>query len=505
MFTESDLKVLEQQGINLEKVNWQIEQFKKGVKPIVLVRQASANDGIFQVQNSKKYIDLYDNAKLKITKFVPASGAASRMFKSLFEYVEKTKSENTKAVPLNKELKEFCNNIGKFAFYGELNSLLKEEGGIKLLFSEKNYSPAIEKLLNPDGLSYGQLPKGLLKFHLYNVIHSRTPFEEHLVEGALYACSENRVVNIHFTVSPEHLKSFKNIYKNSKGSYEKKYNVKYNIEFSIQKSSTNTIAVNPDNTPFYNFDGTLFFRPGGHGALIENLNEIDSDIIFIKNIDNVVKENKLQPTIEYKKVLAGKLLELQNNIFSLIKSIKENPSDEIIEKAFAFLKNELFLEENCIEINAKGLKRAELLIERLNRPIRVCGVVKNQGEPGGGPFYVQNSDGCISLQIVESSQVDSQNDDQLRILNSSTHFNPVDLVCATKDFSGKKFDLRKYVDNDTCFISSKSLSGKELKALELPGLWNGAMAFWNTLFVEVPVETFNPVKTVNDLLRKNHQ
>lgn len=505
MFTANDLKILKQKGIAVEKAKWQIDLFKKGVKPIQLHEPATAGNGIDIIADFKKYISYYEKAKVKITKFIPASGAASRMFKSLYEFVEKNETNNNLQITEFKEVKQFFDSIRNFAFYDELNQLLIKEGGIDKLSEQGNYVTVLRSFLESEGLSYGNLPKGLLKFHLYPDNSARTPFEEHLVEGALYAKSANRIVNLHFTVSPEHLDSFKKIASAVVKQYETKYEVKYNIDFSIQKSSTDTIAVNSDNTPFYDSDGTLLFRPGGHGALIENLNEIDSDLIFIKNIDNVVKENYLTTTIEYKKVLAGKLIEVQQLIFSLIEELKKNPSDEIIKKAVYFLKTDLHLGEKCIDIKLKGEKLIKAIIDRLNRPIRVCGVVKNQGEPGGGPFLVKSENECVSLQIVESSQVDSNDKEQLSILHSATHFNPVDIVCSVKDYSGKKFDLRKFVDNDTCFISSKSKSGKELKALELPGLWNGAMAFWNTIFVEVPVETFNPVKTVNDLLRKSHQ
>ena len=505
MFTKEDIKILEQKGISIEKAQWQLEQFKKGIKPIDLYQPAIAGNGIEIAADDKKYIGIYENSDLQITKFVPASGAASRMFKALFEYMEAADGKDKFSLDEHKEVKKFFNDIRNFAFYEELDKALEIDGGIDALMKQGKYSVILDKLLNEDGLSYGFLPKGLLKFHAYENNFNRTAFEEHLVEGALYACSSNKVVNIHFTVSPEHYDSFKSLCDNVIEQYETKYNVKYNIDFSFQKPSTDTLAVNNDNTPFYDSDGTLLFRPGGHGALIENLNEIESDIVFIKNIDNVVKENSLKTTIEYKKILAGKLLEIQKTIFSFIDSLMNNPSEEIIKKAIHFTKSELNLGGNCIKSNVEDPKTVDSIIDRLNRPIRICGVVKNQGEPGGGPFFVNHENGCISIQIVESSQVDSMNKEQLNLLNSSTHFNPVDLACAIKDYTGEKFDLRKFVDSSACFISSKSKSGRDLKALELPGLWNGAMAFWNTVFVEVPIETFNPVKTVNDLLRKSHQ
>lgn len=505
MFGKNDLKILEQKGISLEQVKWQIEQFKNGIKPINLQQPAKLKVGIFEIDNVQKYIDIYENSGVKPTKFVPASGAASRMFKTLFEFLEKNEGEQELQIKENKEIKLFFEGLSKFAFYTELNNSLSSVGGINMLIEQKKHAVIIDKLLNTKGMAYGSLPKGLLKFHNYKNNQNRTPFEEHLVEGALYAKSRDNTVNLHFTVSPEHIDSFKTLLKEVVSSYENLYGVKYKIDFSVQKPSTDTIAVNLDNTPFYNSDGTLLFRPGGHGALIENLNSIDSDIIFIKNIDNVVRENLLQSTIEYKKALAGKLIEIRQLIYNYITELQKNPGEELINKVSDFLKYDLNLGDGCIKKSQNNSEKCADLIDRLNRPLRVCGVVKNQGEPGGGPFLVKDENNCISLQIVESSQVDETNLDQVQLLKSSTHFNPVDLVCSVKDFTGKKFDLKKYIDTNTGFISTKSKSGKDLKALELPGLWNGAMAFWNTVFVEVPVETFNPVKTVNDLLGKFHQ
>jgi hypothetical protein len=506
MFNKNDLKLFEQKDIKLEQVEWQIEQFKDGIKPIKLARPATPGNGITIIENIKRYIEIYEKSRLQITKFVPASGAASRMFKSLFEFLEKSDKSESQHISNNKEIKSFFEGIHNFAFYDQLNQELIDYGGIDTVIANEKYSIIINKLLNFIGLAYGTLPKGLLKFHKYTSgKNCRTPFEEHLAEGALYARSTNNIVNLHFTVSPEHISSFKNLLNQVADDYEEKYGVKYRIDFSVQKPSTDTIAVNPDNTPFYEADGTLLFRPGGHGALIENLNSIDTDIIFIKNIDNVIKENFIQSTVDYKKLLAGKLIELQKTIFSFIVELKNNADSKTINKALHFIKTELNIEEKCIENSSLDSPFINNIIERLNRPIRVCGVVKNQGEAGGGPFFVIAENGCVSLQIVESSQVDINNPEQAKLLHSSTHFNPVDIVCGVKDFSGNKFDLRKYVDKNTGFISSKSKSGKVLKALELPGLWNGAMAFWNTVFVEVPIETFNPVKTVNDLLGKYHQ
>ena len=358
-------------------------------------------------------------------------------------------------------------------------------------------------MLEAKGLNYGQLPKGLLLFHNYED-GPRTPMEEHLVEAALYA-SSNGEANVHFTVSHEHLPLFKAKVAEKEEKYAEKYGVKYNISFSEQKPSTDTIAANVDNTPFRNEDGSLLFRPGGHGALIENLNEIDADVVFIKNIDNVVPDRLKASTVEWKQILAGVLVTKQAQAFEYLKLLDKGAyNHEKLEEMIRFVQRDLC----CRKQDIKELEDAELVIylrKKLNRPMRVCGVVKNVGEPGGGPFLTYNQDGTVSLQILESSQIDTNNEEYMKMFQNGTHFNPVDLVCAIKNYKGEAFNLPDYVDKTTGFISSKSKNGRELKALELPGLWNGAMSDWNTIFVEVPLDTFNPVKTVNDLLREQHQ
>jgi hypothetical protein len=441
MWTQSDLEQLAQRGISVEKANQQMECFKTGFPSLDIVAAASVKKGIMAPKKAEQeeYIAAWENylkGQHKVLKFVPASGAASRMFKNLFEYLD-----NGVETPF---IKEFLANIDKFAFGDQLTGKTGQE--------------AVRYLL--EDMAYGKLPKGLLLFHKYRD-GARTPALEHLAEGALTGAT-----NIHFTVSHEHLPLFRQHIAENLQKFEAKYGVKYEISFSEQMPSTDTLAANPDGTPFRTPDGKLLFRPGGHGALIENLNQQDADIVFIKNIDNVVPDRLKKDTIRYKQILAGVLVTKQKEIFDKLQD--PNLSDE--ERA------------------------------KLNRPIRVCGVVKNTGEPGGGPFLVREEDGSISCQILESSQIEDQS-----LMATSTHFNPVDLVCAIKDYQGKPFDLPKFVDPKTGFISHKSKDGKELLALELPGLWNGAMSRWNTYFVEVPISTFNPVKTVNDLLREQHQ
>ena len=499
MLSEKDLKQIAQKGITPEQIENQLNEFKTGFPFLKLEAAAGIGRGIIapNADERKKYEDAWNQYKAadnKIVKFVPASGAASRMFKNMFAFVDADYD-----VPTTDFEKKYFDSIEKFAFFAALDAVcVKNEGkGIKALIAEGKCKAVAANMLKAEGLNYGQLPKGLLLFHKYPE-GARTPMEEHLVEGALYAAS-NGEAHVHFTVSHEHMELFKAKVAEKADSFAQKYGIKYDITFSEQKPSTDTVAANPDNTPFRNDDGSLLFRPGGHGALIENLNEIDADVIFIKNIDNVVPDRLKPETVEWKQVIAGVLVTLQKQAFEYLKVLDGNPSDDQIAEIAQFV-------SECLCTDAKGKKAdAAYLHEKLNRPMRVCGVVKNVGEPGGGPFLTYNQDGTVSLQILESSQIDTNNEAYMKMFTQGTHFNPVDLVCAVKDYQGKPFNLPEFVDKTTGFISSKSKAGKELKALELPGLWNGAMSNWSTVFVEVPLGTFNPVKTVNDLLRDQHQ
>lgn len=495
MLTQEDKLYLSQKGISEEKLNAQLECFKTGFPWLKLASAASAGNGITIPSEAerKDYLaawDEYLKGEGKVLKFVPASGAASRMFKNLFEFLDNEEKTDF--------ISKFESSLNQFAFIDDLKEAIAKNGG------KDDLKTSIATLLGEEGLSYGKLPKGLLKFHKYED-GARTPVEEHLVEGALYAGGKNGDVNVHFTVSPEHRPLFEALVKKVSPKYEEKFGVKYAIGFSEQKSSTDTVAANPDNTPFRGKDGKILFRPGGHGALIENLNELAADIIFIKNIDNVVPDRLKAETVEYKKLIAGVLVSKQKKAFEYLELLDSGKYTHAeLEEIIRFLRDEL----SCRNPELKDLEDAELAIylkSKLNRPMRVCGMVKNVGEPGGGPFLAYNQDGTISLQILESSQIDTNNAEYLQMFNNGTHFNPVDLVCAVKDYKGNKFDLTKHVDSLTGFISGKSKDGKELKALELPGLWNGAMSDWNTIFVEVSLGTFNPVKTVNDLLREQHQ
>jgi hypothetical protein len=506
MFTKQDLEVLSKKGISEEKVQAQLTSFATGFPYLTLKSAASLDYGIVSIDEDAAvyYQDLWNKylaANKQILKFVPASGAASRMFKNLFEFLNADYNE-----PTTDFEKKFFDGIQKFAFYSALDAACqKNEGvGVEALMAVGKYKAVVENLLKEKGLNYGNLPKGLLLFHNYTEA-ARTALEEHLVEGALYATNGEGKVNLHFTVSPEHVDLFKSLVEQCKGIYEKRYAVKYEITFSVQKSSTDTIAAAMDNTPFRDAKGNLLFRPGGHGALIENLNEQDADVIFIKNIDNVVPDNLKATTVKYKQIIGGVLVSLQQKVFSYLQMLENGhyTHEQLMEMLY-FLQSKLFIKNP----ETKLLEDSELALyikAKLNRPIRVCGMVKNVGEPGGGPFITKNSDGTYSSQILESSQINMADPASKEIFSSATHFNPVDLVCAVRDKNGKPFDLLKYVDPQTGFISFKSKDGRELKALELPGLWNGAMSDWNTVFVEVPIETFNPVKTVNDLLRPQHQ
>lgn len=506
MFTSEDLMLLEKKGLSVKSIENQLDNFKNGFPFVHLLRPAVINDGIKLITTSgeiklNKDFDDYANS-IKIVKFVPASGAATRMFKDLFAF-----KENYEKPSISLQVLEFgtvfFQSIKRFAFYQDLEMKMEEDGF--LLTDEirsKNYALILDYLLTEKGLNYANLPKALLKFHR-NSKTSHTAIEEHLIEGALYGKSDGDKVYIHFTLSPEHVALFESLISQVISSYEKMFHVKYVITHSIQQPNTDTIAVNPDNSLFRDKNNSLLFRPAGHGALIWNVNQLKADIIFIKNIDNVVPERKGETTVSYKKIIGSLLIQTKKAVDKILKQLSGKGAVNI-EEISLFIKNELSIE---VPKNIQNLPlddQKEILISLLNRPIRICGMVKNEGEPGGGPFWVKNEKG-ISLQIVESSQINLNIDAQRRIVEQSTHFNPVDIVCSINDFKGEPFDLSKFVDSNTGFISTKSKDGKELKALELPGLWNGAMADWITLFVEVPIATFNPVKTVNDLLRSEHQ
>ncbi len=507
MLTHEDKELLAKKGISEQQIEEQLACFEKGFPFLKLAGAASVdNGGIFipDAQAQKAYLaawDAYKDGDKTVVKFVPASGAASRMFKNMFEFLGADYD-----APATDFEKKFFDNIHKFAFFNDLNAACLDNTGkgIDALIEEKNYKAVAANLLEAAGLNYGALPKGLLKFHSY-ADGVRTPLEEHLVEGALYAAGKTGKVNVHFTVSTEHRELFAKLVAAKADEYAAKFGVEYSISFSEQKPSTDTMAADMENKPFRDEKGRLVFRPGGHGALIENLNDLDADIVFIKNIDNVVPDRLKEDTVTYKKLLAGVLVTVQQQAFGYLQLLDGGQySHDQLEEIIRFVQHDL----RCRKEDIKDLEDADLVLylrKKLNRPMRVCGMVKNVGEPGGGPFLAYNPDGTVSLQILESSQIDMKDAEKKAMFEQGTHFNPVDLVCAVRDYKGNKFNLLEHVDKATGFISYKSKNGKELKALELPGLWNGSMSDWSTIFVEVPLSTFNPVKTVNDLLREQHQ
>lgn len=511
MFRTEDIRQIAERGSQIEVVQQQIKNFITGFPFQEITESANNFHGIIKLSEKEvqKYSSVFDDkvsAGLELIKFVPASGAASRMFKSLFSALENLQKGGSVSETLtDPEVSAFFHQLDQFSFFPELQKLASVEYPP---VHESQIRNVLELFLFDSGLNYGNLPKGLLKFHQYPD-RCRTSFEEHLVEGAHYSKNSEGKVKIHFTVSPEHQELFETHLEKVQDSYEKIFGVNYEIGFSWQKPSTDTIAVGPDNLPFRNNDGSLLFRPAGHGALLENLNDLDADLIFIKNIDNVVHEKLIKPTVDYKKALAGVLLSLQEQLFYYQKMLNDHHHSSLESAFYAeaanFLENVLHISPPQNQYYSEKEELYHYFRQKFNRPIRVCGMVKNQGEPGGGPFFVENRDGSVSLQILESSQINFQDRQQSEIAQKATHFNPVDLVCAVKNYKGEKYNLLKFCDRESGFISIKSKDGKEIKAQELPGLWNGSMSDWNTLFVEVPIETFNPVKTVNDLLRKEHQ
>lgn len=505
MLNTDDLSLLQAKGISEATLKEQLEAFKTGFPFLKIEASASIGNGItkFDEKEVENCIIEWDDFLAGggvVEKFVPASGAASRMFKNMFEFMNGENDEPTTAFE-----KIYFDEIDKFAFYNALNAECVKCHGkdIPTLKTEKKYKAIVECMLKDNGLNYGFLPKALLQFHkVGDEVH--TPLEEHLEEGAQYAADKDNNVNIHFTVSSEHKPEFEKLINAKVPVFAEKWGVKYNVSMSEQKPSTDTVAVDMENNP-YREDGKLLFRPAGHGALIENLNDIDADVVFVKNIDNVVPSSLRAETIKYKKVIGGCLVKIQKQIKAYLEQLETGKySMEEVREMVKFLHNTL-----CVRYeDTKNLEDCELVLyvkNKLNRPIRVCGMVKNDGEPGGGPYIAYNSDGSRSPQILESAQFDMSKPESAELIKSGTHFNPVDLVCYIKDYKGNKFNLKNYVDKSTGLISEKSKSGTTIKALELPGLWNGSMSDWNTIFVDVPLATFNPVKTVNDLLRVQHQ
>jgi len=516
-FRPEDLQQIADHGTTLENIRSQIATFKSGLPYISLQRPCTVGDGITILSDAdlEHYaISFAQAASLgRVAKFVPASGAASRMFQLLLSVGNSTSGLSEKRIASAaragdseyQAVRHFVGNLKQFAFYDDLRSAMAKGGlAVDPLIAQKHCKDILCYLLTATGLNYAYLPKALIKFHRY-ADHTRTPLEEHLVEATAYAKDSTGTARVHFTVSPEHREVVHTYLEQVRPRYERSGR-RLVVTFSVQKPSTDTIAVDPDNEPFRDTDGKLVFRPGGHGALLENLQDLHGDVIFVKNIDNVVPDQLKAETYRYKIALGGYLVELQNKVFYYLHKLQQERADKrVLGQAIEFAQRELHIVLPAHLQQASLAEKIAFLGDKFNRPLRVCGVVKNTGEPGGGPFWVTHREGDVSVQIVESSQVDLQSARQLDIWSSASHFNPVDLVCGVRDYLGRPFDLSRFADPQTGFIARKSKEGRELKALELPGLWNGAMAKWNTVFVEVPAITFNPVKTIFDLLRPEHQ
>lgn len=498
-----DLKTLAAKGITPEQAQAQLSRFKTGFPYLKIIDSATPGNGILrltpqQQQAAADRWQLFLDDGGEACKFVPASGAASRMFKALFNFVDGP----TDTPAAGSDVAQVLDHIEDFAFFPALNAVCLHNYGksvADLRAAGKNRD-IIAAIISGSGLNYGQLPKGLLQFHKY-ADGARTPLEEQIAEGAATAVKPGGTLYLHFTVSPNHRQLFEQKLAEVIPAAEAKYGIKIHAELSEQRGSTDTIAANPDGTPFRQDDGSLLFRPGGHGALIANLNDINSAVVFIKNIDNVVPDAHRDATVRWKQILAGQLILVHDKIAEYLEALGSKPTDEKLKEIAEFAATTLNIHDSRLQ-TLSGADLATYLTSKLNRPLRVCGMVINEGEPGGGPFITVNPDGSASPQILESNQIAPEFKD---LMAKATHFNPVDLVCYITDIAGNHYNLPDYIDHATGFISSKSAQGRELRALELPGLWNGAMSDWNTVFVEVPAETFNPVKTVNDLLRPSHQ
>ncbi|MCE5244212.1 MAG: DUF4301 family protein [Syntrophobacteraceae bacterium] len=515
VFSETDCRQMEALGITKAQVAAQVAVFRKSSFHVRLVRPCTVGDGVQVVGRSKTddFLRLHDAAlgQGRFVKFVPASGAASRMFQSLLQiyYVpqfleaDELQRRASRGVSVACEFLRFLEAIDRFPFWDDLRVVMARDGlDLEAMIAGCRYRTILEYLLTSRGLNYGSLPKGLLKFHRYPN-ECRTAFEEHLVEATQYAGSRGNSCQIHFTVSPEHVSGFRRLFERVRCSLEERFGTSFDICFSFQKPCTDTIAVDMENQPFRDLGGNLHFRPGGHGALLENLNDLRADLVYIKNVDNLTTDRHKEEVAFWKRVLGGCLASVQETVHDYLRKLH---AGQMVEAAaYRYAKETLLMDFSPDFDRWPSERQRSLLVEKLNRPIRVCGVVRNSGEPGGAPFWVEDKTGAVTVQIVEKAQVDFSSPEQENIWMSSTHFNPVDIVCGVRDFQGKPFDLRRYVDGDAVFISKKSKDGKELKALELPGLWNGAMADWITVIVEVPKRTFNPVKTVYDLLRPEHQ
>ncbi|MDR1414629.1 MAG: DUF4301 family protein [Odoribacteraceae bacterium] len=513
MYDKSDLKLFKRLGVKPDQVDGQLQRFRDGCGHVELHDAAAPGNGIRTLapDEADNYAALHEarKATVPMTKMVPASGSATRMFKTLNTFMTTYTASDEEYLRLRQErepgtVSAFFDKIKEYPFFRQLREVIYADHlDVDKLLHKNQFIEILEYLLTPKGLNYNATPKGLICFHLYQE-HARTAFEEHLVEGALY-CHNGKTANLHFTVAAEHADKFKALLKSVRARYQRETGIQFKVSFSVQRSDTDTVSVTPDGNLLRDERGAIVFRPGGHGALIHNLNELKEEVVFIKNIDNVTPDRNKAATVRYKRALGGILLETRERIFHHARLLeKREPSAAVLDEIEEFIRRHLGYRPGEEAARAGKRERVKLLKQLLDRPLRVCGMVKNEGEPGGGPFWVGSPADGYRLMIVESAQVDLKNRAQRGIFERSTHFNPVDIVCSTYNHKGKKYNLLDFVDDRQAFITTKSFNGREILVQELPGLWNGAMANWNTIFVEVPLETFTPVKTVFDLLRVEH-
>lgn len=499
-FSNKDINQLKERGISLEMAQDQLARFAKGFSPTKLVAACSVGTAIRKLTDAELdgYVELYSKESLNhvIVKFVPASGAATRMFEAL--YSDETKHQNVR--------NQVLENLSRFAFYTPLLTYAKKHKIDIEELATNDPQQLFNLIVSDEGLGYGKFPKGLVPFHKLEV-GIRTAFEEHLVEASSYGVDAEGFAKVHFTVQENWLATVRKFMRKAAVNISVFDADGFELSYSVQSPATDTLAVTIDNKVARDENGNLLFRPAGHGSLLANVNQLDADIIFVKNIDNVVSDKHLYHTRLYKSAMGGLAIELMNKIYKFCKRIDQGRVPVGVRNEMKnFCQNELMIEVPKVLLDRYHKRDLmDWYYHQFNRPLRVCGMVVNEGEPGGGPFWVEDANGRKSLQIVEKGQIDLHNPGQKSILESSTHFNPVDLVCVIKNYEGDFYDLSAFVDRETGFISQKSYNGKPIKAMELPGLWNGSMALWNTIFVEVPATTFSPVKTINDLLKPLHQ
>lgn len=515
LFHAGDLEAFRARGIAGEEAERQLVLLREPPPAMRLERPCAVGDGIETIDHGEvvRLSDLHEQAARqgRCAKFVPASGAATRMFQSLLtvwgwgDDVGRDRTEAAAAagsVDAERTL-HFLDRLEAFPFAEELRAVLAFRGyDLDNLLLGGAVSDILDALLGREGLGYAELPKGLVKFHR-SAQDGRTAFEEHLLEAAAYVRDVEGRARVHFTVAAEARAAFEEALERARPAIEKGLGVRLEVSFSIQSPATDTLALDGDGAPLRDARGALLFRPAGHGALLGNLAALLGDVVLVKNIDNVVPDTRKAPTIRWKRVLGGLVVERQREIFLRVARLR-SPGIEpwALEEAATFAKARIGWSV------PPGLDRDAVrlaLLDRLDRPVRVCGVVRNEGEPGGGPFWVRHADGSATRQIVESAQIDPGDEAQREIFRAASHFNPVDLACGMLDAEGKSFDLERFVDPSASIVTRKAVDGREVSVLERPGLWNGAMAGWITFFVEVPSETFAPVKTVLDLLRPEHQ